>query len=158
MKFSTFRKKNRVASCHFWCFNIRSDVLREISDVWCFGNKSDVYWAIIFFSKFLYFLDENELASKFLSFFNQFLTLMCVWYFFQTEEALFIALGITFTLCINDKLFHLMTILLCFGFIVGQGRTQGRVLGLNSFLNLIFYENFITCAKEINCFRIPFAC
>jgi len=25
-------------------------------------------------------------------------------------------------------------------------------------LSLIFYKNFITCAKEINCFRIHFAC
>jgi len=25
-------------------------------------------------------------------------------------------------------------------------------------LSLIFYENFITCAKEINCFRTLFAC
>jgi len=31
-----------VQCCHFWCFNIRSDDLREISHVWCFGNKSDV--------------------------------------------------------------------------------------------------------------------
>jgi len=32
----------------FWCFNIRSDLLREISDVWCFGDKSDVDWAVTF--------------------------------------------------------------------------------------------------------------
>jgi len=25
-------------------------------------------------------------------------------------------------------------------------------------LSLIFYENFITCAKEITCFRVLFAC
>jgi len=25
-------------------------------------------------------------------------------------------------------------------------------------LSLIFYKNFITCAKEINCFRILFPC
>jgi len=30
-------------------------------------------------------------------------------------------------------------------------------LGLTPSLSLIFYENFITCAKEINCFRILFA-
>jgi len=118
--------------------------------IWCLLSN-------YFFLKICIVFDENELASKFLSFFHQFLTLMCVWYLFQTEEALFIALGMTFTLCINDKLSHLMTILLCFGFIVGQGRTQGRVLGLNPSLNLIYYENFVTCAKETNCFRILFA-
>jgi len=31
-------------------------------------------------------------------------------------------------------------------------------LGLNLPLSLIFYEDFITCTKEINCFRILFAC
>jgi len=31
-------------------------------------------------------------------------------------------------------------------------------LGVNPPLSLIFYENFITCAKEVNCFRILFAC
>jgi len=40
-----------------------------------------------------------------------------------------------------------------------QGRTQGEGFGVNPPpLNLIFYENFITSAKEINCFCIPFAC
>jgi len=34
-----------------------------------------------------------------------------------------------------------------------QGRTQGG-LGLTPVLSLICYKNFITCAKEINCFRI----
>ena len=34
--------------CHFRCFNMRSDVLREISDVWCFSDKSDVQWAVVF--------------------------------------------------------------------------------------------------------------
>jgi len=38
-----------------------------------------------------------------------------------------------------------------------QGRTQ-RGVGLKKPLSLIFYKNFITCAKEINCFRILFAC
>jgi len=61
--------------CHFWCFNIRSDVLREISDVWCIGNKSDVDWAVVCFPNFLHFSDDNELDSWFLSFFHQFLTL-----------------------------------------------------------------------------------
>jgi len=39
-----------------------------------------------------------------------------------------------------------------------QGRTQGGVLGLKPPLSLIFYKIFITCAKEIKCFRILFAC
>ena len=38
-----------------------------------------------------------------------------------------------------------------------QGRTQGE-LGLKHPLRWIFYKNFVTCAKEINCFRILFAC
>ena len=41
--------------CHYWCFSIRSDVLREISDVWYFGNKSDVDCAVAFFPNFLHF-------------------------------------------------------------------------------------------------------
>jgi len=43
---------------------------------------------------------------------------------------------------------------------IQQGRTQGvRGVELNPpTLSLIFYENFITCAKEIICFRILFAC
>ena len=40
-----------------------------------------------------------------------------------------------------------------------QGCLQSQVgLGLNSPLELDIYENFITSAKEINCFRILFAC
>jgi len=39
-----------------------------------------------------------------------------------------------------------------------QGRTQGGSLGLNPPLILVFYNNFTTFAKEINCFRILFAC
>jgi len=39
---------------------------------------------------------------------------------------------------------------------IQQGRAQGG-LGL-PLLSLIFYENFITCAKEINYFRKLFAC
>ena len=31
-------------------------------------------------------------------------------------------------------------------------------LGLTPSFSLIFYEKFITCAKEINCFRILFTC
>jgi len=30
--------------------------------------------------------------------------------------------------------------------------------GVNPPLSLIFYENFVTCAKEINCFRTLLAC
>jgi len=40
-----------------------------------------------------------------------------------------------------------------------QGRTQGELgLGLKPPLELDILQNFITCAKEINCFRILFAC
>jgi len=39
-----------------------------------------------------------------------------------------------------------------------QGRTQGVGFGVNPPLSLIFYKNFITCTKEIKCFRILFAC
>jgi len=35
---------------------------------------------------------------------------------------------------------------------------KGGVLGLTPPLSLIFYKNFITCGKGINCFRILFAC
>jgi len=43
---------------------------------------------------------------------------------------------------------------------LGQGRTQGGWggWGYNPPFSLIFYEKFITCAKEIHCFRILFAC
>jgi len=37
-----------------------------------------------------------------------------------------------------------------------QGRTQG--VGVKPPLKLDILQNFITCAKEINCFRIIFAC
>jgi len=36
----------------------------------------------------------------------------------------------------------------------GQGRTQWVILGLPPPLSLMCYKNVITCAKEINCFRI----
>jgi len=39
-----------------------------------------------------------------------------------------------------------------------QGRTQERGgVGVKHPLSLIFYENFITCVNEINCFCILFA-
>jgi len=38
----------------------------------------------------------------------------------------------------------------------GQGRTQGG-LGLKKPLSLQFYKKFISCGKEIICFRILFA-
>jgi len=28
--------------CHFWYFDIRSNILKKNSDVWCFGEKSDL--------------------------------------------------------------------------------------------------------------------
>jgi len=38
-------------------------------------------------------------------------------------------------------------------------RAYAREIGVEILpLNLICYKNFITCAKEINCFRILFAC
>jgi len=70
---------NHYQCCHFWCFNIRSDVLRKISDVCCFCNKPDVDRTVVFFPNFLYFWDDIDLDSCFLSFFNQFLNLMYVW-------------------------------------------------------------------------------
>jgi len=40
-----------------------------------------------------------------------------------------------------------------------QGRTQGvGGVGVKTPLELDILQNFITCAKEINCFRIVFAC
>jgi len=39
-----------------------------------------------------------------------------------------------------------------------QGHTQGGVLGVKTPLSKIFCKIFITCAKEIKCFRTPFAC
>jgi len=39
-----------------------------------------------------------------------------------------------------------------------KGVCKGVIWGWNPPLSLIFYKNFITCAQEINCFRIPFAC
>jgi len=37
-------------------------------------------------------------------------------------------------------------------------RKRGGFGVKNPTFSLIFYEKFITCAKEINCFRILFAC
>ena len=46
--------------CHFWFFNIRTDVFGEISNVWCFGGKPDIDCGFDFcFSRFLYFWDEK---------------------------------------------------------------------------------------------------
>ena len=43
--------------------------------------------------------------------------------------------------------------------LMGEGRTQGGGFGVElPPLSLTFYENFITCANEINWFRILFAC
>jgi len=39
-----------------------------------------------------------------------------------------------------------------------KGVRKGRVLGLKTPLEHDILQNFITCAKEINCFRILFAC
>jgi len=40
---------------------------------------------------------------------------------------------------------------------VKKGVRKGGA-GVKPPFSLIFYEKFITCAKEINCFRILFAC
>jgi len=61
------------------------------------------------FSHFLSFWDENKLDSRFLSSFHQSLTLMCVWLSFQTKEALFAALRLTFYVKYK-RLLHLMAI------------------------------------------------
>ena len=39
-----------------------------------------------------------------------------------------------------------------------KGVRKGGRFGVNDPFSLIFYEKLITCAKEINCFRILFAC
>ena len=39
-----------------------------------------------------------------------------------------------------------------------QGHTQVGYWIKKKPLSFIFYKNFITCTKEINCFRIYFAC
>jgi len=41
---------------------------------------------------------------------------------------------------------------------ITKGVRKGRVLGLNPPLEHDILQNFITYAKEINCFRILFAC
>jgi len=41
---------------------------------------------------------------------------------------------------------------------VPRAYARGGRLGLNHPLSLICNKNFITCTKEINCFRILFAC
>jgi len=39
-----------------------------------------------------------------------------------------------------------------------KGVRKGEVVGVNPPLSLMFYKNIITCIKDIDCFRIPFAC
>jgi len=41
---------------------------------------------------------------------------------------------------------------------LGKGVRKGCVCVLKTPLSLIFYKMFITCTKEITCFRILFAC
>jgi len=41
---------------------------------------------------------------------------------------------------------------------LNQERTQGEGFGVNPPLEHDILQNFITYAKEINCFRILFAC
>ena len=84
------------------------------------------------------------------------LTLMCVWLSFQTKEALFAALKLTFY--VNDKrLLHLMTIFrsvsastrvlaLCYKG-VRKGGLGGLMLKKN--LELDIFKNFITFARRL---------
>ena len=57
--------------------------------------------------------------------------------------------------CSGFHIFHLFHAMNC---ICWQGRTQEGVGVKKKPLSLIFYKIFITCAKEIKCFRILFAC
>ena len=52
--------------CHFWSFNVRSVVLREICEVWCIADKFDLDWAqLVLFPRFLCFRDARKLYSYF---------------------------------------------------------------------------------------------
>ena len=52
--------------CHFWSFNARSVVLREICEVWCIADKFDLDWAqLVLFPRFLCFRDARKLYSYF---------------------------------------------------------------------------------------------
>jgi len=55
---------------------------------------------------------------------------------------------IKFTYCRDDQLI----------WIGGKDVRQWRVFGAKKTLELDILQNFITCAKEINSFRILFAC
>jgi len=56
---------------------------------------------------------------------------------------------------ISDK--YILKITAEFGNAVSRAYARGG-LGLKPLLELDILQNFITCAKEINCFRILFAC
>jgi len=95
---------------HFRCFNIKSDVFREISDVWYFGDKSDVDGLLFLFSTFPLRLGWKEvkvMSFKFLSPISHPRVCLVI---VQTEEAHFTALKITFCVA-HDRLLHLMTTL-----------------------------------------------
>ena len=65
--------------CHFWCFDIKSNVFKKISDVWYFSNKSDVDWAVVYVfhvsSCFFVFHVSCFRINR-----SYFLSLMCVWF------------------------------------------------------------------------------
>ena len=86
---------------HFWYFNMTTDVM--FSDKFLTFSRQTWCW-----------LDDcfcfPHLDSRFLISFHQFLTLVCVWLSFQTKEALFAALRLTFY--VNYKWYlHSMAIL-----------------------------------------------
>ena len=147
---------HRSQCCHFWCFNIRSDVLREISDFWCFGDKSDFDLGTAIFSTFPLLLDWKEvrfIIFKFL--FSISHPLMCVWLSFQTKKATFASLGWTFHVT-PDEFLHLMKTL-------RQARNQLGSLGVfwegRKFFKLcpIFfnYAQHIFPGGQIFCLRSP---
>jgi len=59
----------------------------------------------------------------------------------------------TLTFIVNSNVF-------CYDVLSASTRTRAyaRGVGVKTPLELHILQNFITCAKEINCFRILFAC
>ena len=72
---------------HFWYFNMTTDVL--FSDEFLMFSRQIWCWLGYCFC-------FPHLDSRFLNSFHQFFTLVCVWLSFQTKEALFAALRLTF--------------------------------------------------------------
>jgi len=86
-----------------WCSQINFWCLMFWRQIWCWLG------CCFFLRRFLSFWDENKLNSRFLKSFYQFLSLICVWLSFQTKEALFAALRLSFYINYNRRL-HLMAI------------------------------------------------